>query len=355
MKGEKMKLKLSKNKIKETKAKYFSRQGMKGHLFHFLAVISPFLCCLLLFYSTAVSQTIKGSYSFDRSPDQVKHLLSLLSYDDKLKEVPQCFFGKDVVYDKELADLLVFIDKTGRNTADNTNNDEEAKSECLSQDKSVKFALLKCGKKREELFGAKFIYIMVFVAENYNEQNSVGKFTKDIETTEKVVEESGGNASGKTEEKVIEMLRGDASGKTGEIIIEKPVGDTSGKTDEVTKTIKYREPLSVFQSSLDSRPSSGEFVLYSVIRSIANTFSGVAIEKADKSQITSDIVNVPIRMFLVGSDNDTKTNLYFGFMKTALSENTINRFTVQEEYGNNEDPHQNKKYVHLATFGNYGN
>ena len=313
-----MELRWSKNKAGESKAMCSWQFNAKGPAFQFLATFNLILCCLFLFNSIAIPQTIKGSYSFDRLPDQVEELLKKLS-EDKLEEVPKYFFGENKVYDAELADLLVFIDKTGKDKKD------------------AKFALLKGGIKKEELFGDKFIYVMVFAAEKDDEQNTVGKFTKDIETTEKVVEKSIGNTSG----------------KTGEIIIEKPVGDTSGKTDEVTKTIRYREPLSVFQSPLDSRPGSGEFILYSVIRSIANIFSGVAIEKAEKSERAADITNIPLRMYLVGSDNKSKTNLYFGILKTPISENTINRFTVQEEYGNNEDPHQNKKKMHLATFGNY--
>lgn len=347
-----MELRWSKNKAGESKAMRSWQFNAKGPVFQFLAAFNLILCCLFLINSTAIPQTIKGSYSFNRRPDQVEELLKKLS-EDKLEEVPKCFFGENVVYDAELADLLVFIDKRERCT----NIDLESSASefaCLKKDNFTRFAVIKDGKKREELFGERFIYVMVFVAENYCEQNTVGKFTIDNETTEKVVEKSIGNTSGKTEEKVIEMLLGDASGKTGEIIIEKTVGDTCGKTDEVPKTIKYREPLSVFQSSLDSRPGSGEFILYSVIRSIANIFSGEAIEKAEKSERAADIKNIPLRMYLVGSDNKSNTNLYFGILiKTPIYENTINRFTVQEEYVNNEDPHQNIKKMHLATFGNY--
>jgi len=344
-----MELICSKYKVGESNAMCFWQFNVKGPAFQFLAFFNLVLCCLFLFNSTAIPQTIKGSYSFERSQDQVKTLLNLLSNDSTLEKIPKCFFGENVAYDAELVDLLVFIDKRGRHTNASLEKSNTSELPCLKKDNFTRFAVIKGEKKREELFGAKFIYVMVFVAENDNEQNSVGRFTKDIETMEKVVENPVGNASRKTEEKDTEKLVGGASGKTRDTSIEKSVVETSGKTDEVTKTIKYREPLSVSQSSLDSRASSGEFILYSAIKSIGKAFSSVAIEKSER---TPDIVNVPLRMFLVGSDN-AKTNLYFGFMKTALFENTINRFTIQEDYGNNEDPHQNKKNMHLATFGNY--
>ncbi len=293
------------------------------------------LCCVFLFNSNANPQTIKGSYSYDRPAGQIETMLIKLADTSSIKDVPKDFFGENNVYDAELADLLVFIDKTGQYA------------------KETKFALLKKGKLKEELFGDKFIYIMVFVAENENEQNSMGQFTRDIETTEKTVENLGRNTSEKADHKAVDSLDKEGSGQSFKKTREKEIADATGKTREVVETIKYREPLSISQSSLESRPGSGEFILTSVLRTIANIFSGMSIEKAEKAERAADIVNIPLRMYLVGSDKSGKIKLYFGLLKTPISENTINRFTVQEEYGNNDDPHQNRKKMYLATFGNF--
>ena len=253
---------------------------------------------VLILFPSAFSQTIKGSYSFNPDSDAAGLLAKLRSGDGagSLKS----FFGENNVYDEKLADLLVFIDK-----AQYTGDSGESH-----------IILLKNGKTRKNLFGQKIVYVMVFVAEKEEATASVSKDIADKKTTEKITEKS---------------------------VDQKP----PEKTVELSTEVKKRNPLSVSQSSLDYTQGSGEFFISSVIRTIASIFSGKAIEKGVEVKKGEDISDKPVTVNRVGTSKKDKAVLFFGYVKIPVYENTINRITVEEDYGDD------KISRHVGTFGNY--
>jgi len=270
-----------------------------------LRKLSLLFCCLILLCPLALPQEISGTYSVERSKAQVIHLLYLLK-SKNMQDAVKCFFGEGVLYDRDLADLLVFIDKTERH---------ELSDPCLSIYDSSKIALLKRGIKRTDLFGEKFLYLMVFVAEKATDPYSVGK-----------------NISESAKPEIAE---------------------------EQIEKITERSPLSVWQSSLDYKVGSGEFFLISMVKTILKVIpGGASIDSSKQTEQLIEIKNQPLKMACIGctkdKDNKDEDNifLYYGYMRLVLVENTINRFTVNETLSDKKSS-DNKIYYHLATFGNY--
>ena len=238
------------------------------------------------------SQTIKGTYSF--TPDRdVKELLDKLR-SQRPEDAIRSLFGESNLYDKELADLLVFIDRV-----DGT---------------PTRIALLKGGKRKKELWGEKYVYVMVFVAEKEGQEHSASKKVEEEETSQRVTDKSE---------------------------TEKPFK----RTYQSTTVVKKRAPLSVHQSSLDYRLSSGEFFLSAMVKLAVAAISKQSWEKSDEAKKGEDIPDKPLKLQKVGKHGDV--NLFFDYVKIPIYENTINRITVQEDYGDDS------VYRHVATFGNY--
>jgi len=244
-----------------------------------------FFLFILLCHSIASPQTIQGSYTYRRNLTQLNELLSKFK-EGKLEAIPECFFGKSVVYDNRLADLIIFIDRSGRFPEIKR---DEKESQCLAEDKSVRFCLTKGGRQRTELFGERNVYVMIFVAEDSHDENGLG--------------------------------------------------------NQVTGSEKTKQ-ITVHLSPLDWTRGSGEFVLLSIIRSIASVLAtGLSVGTSEKAASPAE-GEKPISVPMSEVGNDGKTRLFFGIMKIPLNENTINRITVGEKRGDVD-------YNHLATFGNY--
>ena len=261
----------------------------KRRFLFFLAII---LIAILSLRSTVLSQTIKGTYSLNPDFD-AKRLLELLKEPDSVGAL-KFFFGE--LYDKELADLLVFIDRV--------------------DNKPTHIELLKGGKSRKELWGEKYVYVMVFVAEKKGQKNTVSKKVEEKETSGKITE-------------------------TDKNEVDKPVS----KVSESTTIIKQRDPLFVHQSFLDYRKGAGEFFVASMARLAAAIFTKETIKEGEEAKKGEETPDKPMKLQKVGTHADT--DLYFGYVKIPIYENTINRITVEEDYGDGEVDR------HLATFGNY--
>jgi len=247
---------------------------------------------ILVLAANLGSQTIKGTYSF--TPDRdVKEVLDKLR-SERPEDAIKSLFGESNLYDRQLADLFVFIDRV-----DNT---------------PTRIALLKGGKRRKELWGEKYVYVMVFVAEKEGQKHSASKKVEEEETSQRVTDKSE---------------------------TEKPFK----RTYQSTTVVKKRAPLSVHQSSLDYKPGSGEFFLSAMVRFAVAAISKQSLEKSDEAKKGEDIPDKPLKLQMVGKHGDT--NLYFDYVKIPIYENTINRVTVQEDYGDD------RVYRHVATFGNY--
>ncbi len=292
----------------------------RNRIAHVLLASALSLLFLILLCPLARAQWIRGTYSVDRNRAQVARLLNLLKA-DKMQKVTECFYGKDVIHDRDLADLLVFIDKT--------TGIKGPSIECLSPEPSVKFALIKREKYRKDLFGEKFVYIIVFVAEKGNDPYSV----------ERLIPIGGGGPDDK---------------RTTKIMIEDPSKTVTTETKE-TKI----SPLSITQSSLDFSLGTGEFFLVSAVKAVV----GASIGAQTKDEKIKEIYNEPLKMTRVGctKDKDCKDEdnivLYFGYMRVPLVENTVNRFTINETLLPDEKCSEKvsgkKVNSHQATFGNY--
>ncbi len=322
----------------------------KSRSFLFLPMI---MGLILLLTSTVLSQTKKGTYGYPFRPDSsyVSQLLNLLRSEDQITDVMKYFFGEHILYDSNLADLIVFIDKTKR-TSDISNLQD------LNDASSTHIALVKNGKREDHLFGEKYVYVMVFVAEEKGKKPSVSDPVEEKETskttTSTVPEETPPDTSSLKER----------FERTSEIVVEQKPAIPADEKDQksiITKEIidyKKREPVLVHQASLNHTQGSGEFFVSSLVRTIAAIFAKAQVEKADKPATGVDMADKPISFYEIGTVG--KTILYWGYAKLPIYENTINRLTVQEDYGTvQKDCCTYKKgdkyiqYRHQATFGNY--
>lgn len=129
------------------------RTNVPHSSFHLVLV----LCFIFLLSSIAMPQTIKGYYSHKLEDTKVGELLRKLE-GNKISEIPKIFFGD--IYNQKLPDLIFFIDRRQSDT------DEGKKKK---EDSAVNIKLIK-RNKGDNLFGERFIYVMVFVAENKSEK-----------------------------------------------------------------------------------------------------------------------------------------------------------------------------------------
>lgn len=260
-----------------------------------------FIIGLVLFLASgSFSQTIKGTYSFDRSGNLfADELYRRLKDDARPQDVLLYFFHQSNLYDDKIPVLLVFIDKKER--ADNP----------LA---AARISLLKGGKRHDSLHGEKYVHVMVFVAESISETKSV---------SDPVMVKSNSETIKRTQKKC----------------------EAATEDHEWLTESKPRDVVLVHQSSIDYRQGSGEFFITSLVKTVASIVSGKSMEKADEVKKAEDIPDKPVRLQKVcGSDS---VNVFFGYVRIPVYENTINRITVQEDYGGD------KIYRHLATFGNY--
>jgi hypothetical protein len=212
------------------------------------------LVAILSLITAAPSQTIEGTYSL-RPEEDIKNTLDFLRK-DKGVEALKSFFPE--TYDKELASLLVFIDR--------------------ANDAPARISLIKGNKTQKNLWGEKYVYVMVFVAEKTDQTPSVSR---------KVVEEE-------ISTKIVKKVES---------------GEPLKKSCESTTVIKEREPLLVHQSSLNYEPGTGEFFVSAIVRLTATIFSGKTLEKAEEAKKGADIPDKPVRLRKAGSHG--RTNLYF--------------------------------------------
>lgn len=201
---------------------------------------------------------------------------------------------------------MFFIDKTQKKANEDTKKSEEKKEHLIN------IALVQKNKNKNQLFGERFIYVMVFVAESKSDEQSVLKPKYEYMPVEKKI----------TKEKIKEKMI-----KTGE---------------DIKETIIKSFPLSVRHSSLAWRSGSGEFALFSVARGIAKAFVGAAAESKEVEDRTLK-ETLSLKMREVSYHNGTR--LTFGMAKIPLTENSINRIHIDGLSDSNINP--------LATFGNY--
>jgi hypothetical protein len=268
-------------------------------MYHWSFRLTLILCFFILISSTAIPQTIKGHWQYKRNEGDVIKLWNMLKNEKNIVQVPKYFFGE--VYDKALPDLVVYIDKRqldangGKKIVDTGKNPLH------------KIALVKKSKKRNQLFGERFIYVMVFVAENKSDKKSVTISKKYYVPQEKNITK----IKGKNKISV-----------------------------ETKENFKETERLSVSCASLDKSASSGEFAIFSIAKGIGQAFTK-SLETNKELEEKNKKKPLPLKMREVGCFKETR--LAFGVVKIDLAENTINRITI---WGFS-------KINPTATFGNY--
>ncbi len=82
---------------------------MKTNVYHWSLRLVLALCFFILVSSTATPQTIKGYWEYKRNEEDVIKLLDMLKSRVDIIQTPKYFFGE--VYDEELPDLVIYIDK----------------------------------------------------------------------------------------------------------------------------------------------------------------------------------------------------------------------------------------------------
>lgn len=303
---------------------------------YLLAVVALGLWCVLLAPSTTVCQTIGGSYAYERDSVQVRRLLCTLA-DGNLNAMPRQFFGD--TYDDELPDLVVFVDQRANR---------------LSDDSSAQFALLKGQDRRDELFGERFIYVVLFVARDkeagvlpFGTTYELGGTTilyaspEDSRFVDSVVNRTVITVvdSVRKERSLAADHRGDST-LLEKIISQQIALDSAAVDSTVRMSFVWTNDPFVHLAPLDQRASSGEFALFAAIRIMAKVFLGETVVGREEKGSPADTL-VPVRMHYVGEDGTAC--LYYTLAKLPLRENTINRITIG---GIGEEKH-------LATFGNY--
>jgi hypothetical protein len=259
-------------------------------------IIGMILCFSLIIPSNAFSQTTKGYFHTKLEECRVGKLLGLLSCKEKIVYAPKYYYDK--VYDDELPDLIVFINKVQKNP--NIGSEKNSKA----REPFINIALVQKGKKWANLFGERFIYVTVFVAESQSDYPSVL----------------------------------DPIGKY--VPVEREVRERTLKEEVITKEIYKETPrLSVWFSSLKKRRSSGDFALLSIAEGIAGAF--VKSQKEAKEGEEPEKADIPLNMKEVGCHKNIR--LTYGMAKIAIAENSINRVQI----GGLSDVRP------IATFGNY--
>ena len=272
---------------------------MKTNVYHWSLRLVLALCFFILVSSSATPQTIKGHWEYKRNEEDVTKLLNMLKSRVDIVQIPKYFFGE--VYDEELPDLVVYIDKRQLDANGGKKIVDKRKNPLHN------IALVKKSKKRGQLFGARFIYVMVFVAENKSDKKS-------ITVSEK---------SYVPQEKNITKIKG-----KNKISV------------ETKENFKETERLSVSCASLDKSASSGEFAIFSIAKGIGQAFTK-SLETNKELEENNKKEPLPLKMHEMGCFGETR--LAFGQVKIALAENTINRITINGF--SNINP--------VATFGNY--
>jgi len=272
---------------------------MRTNVYHWSFRLALALCFFILVSSTATPQTIEGYWEYERNEEDVIKLLDMLKSEKNIVCVPKYFFGD--VYDNTLPDLVVYIDKRQLDTNEGKKISDKVKNPLHN------IALMKKSKKWGQLFGARFIYVMVFVAENKSDKKSVTISKK----------------SYVPQEKNITKIKG-----KNKISV------------EIKKNFKETERLSVSCDSLDRGASSGEFAIFSIAKGIGQAFTK-SLETNKELEEKNKKKPLPLKMREVGCFKETR--LAFGVVKIDLAENTINRITI---WGFS-------KINPTATFGNY--
>ena len=279
---------------------------MKTYMRHLPAAFVFVFLCALPICSNATSQTISGSHRCAREAREVGSILCMLSADTLdcaprhschtayLDSVLKYFYGD--VYDDELPDLVVFVDRRNQSNAQDNN----------------RIALLKGCKRTNQLFGERFIHVAIFVAEDSADRAGVTK----LDTSHKRLER--------------QTSYGTMEGGSG-VVVDSVIREST----EITGN-----PVTIKLSPLDQRAGSGELALIGAMKMIAEVFSGQSVAGRGERISPADTVVSPERLD-VGCYNGTC--LYFWQGKLPLAENTINRIKVERIPGRRS----------FATFGNY--
>lgn len=207
-----------------------------------------FSCVLTMSLSCSSHKMIRGAARVKFESGKIDALLDSLSR-GQLEHLPQAFYGE--VYDDELPDLVIIVDRRGKTASEET---------------PVRIDLLKGDKRRDELFGERFIYVLVFVAEDSSTIDSVSKSSN------------------------------------------KPV---------------------IKMSSLDRRVGSGEFALFTAVKMIVGAVLGRTVGERMMARCPPDTQAV-LHMIPIGEKTDASARLYHGRTKLPLAENTINRIRLEE-------------------------
>ncbi|MEE9268913.1 MAG: hypothetical protein V3V49_01485 [Candidatus Krumholzibacteria bacterium] len=249
-------------------------------------------------------------------------LFALLDNDnnDSLIGIPDMFFKPG--YDKNLVDLVVYFKKNGTETH------------------NIKAALVQNGKIVEDLWDARYVWIMVFtddpsLLEHEFESTTTidsttlrpadkGTITKTVQETVQKFQRTRVNDSTSVEEKF-------DSTTTITRTTEKPTDEEFSK-----KTVQKLTAItpSVRSEALEYRRGIGEL---SVIAAIVSLFADVK-PTADKEKELED-QDAKLSMQLIGTSDKA---LYFGMAKISVRENTIYRVRAALK--------DSRAY---ATFGNY--
>ncbi|MBA7522589.1 hypothetical protein ES705_14709 [subsurface metagenome] len=272
---------------------------MRTNVYHWSFRLALALCFFILVSSTATPQTIEGYWEYERNEEDVIKLLDMLKSEKNIVCVPKYFFGD--VYDNTLPDLVVYIDKRQLDTNEGKKISDKVKNPLHN------IALVTKSKKRNQLFGGRYIYVMVFVAENKSDKKSVTISKKYYVPQEKnIIKIKGKNK----------------------------------KSVEIKENFKETERLSVSCDSLARSADSGEFAIFSIAKGIGQAFTK-SLETNKELEEKNKKEPLPLKMHEMGCFGETR--LAFGVVKIPLAENTINRITI---WGFS-------KINPTATFGNY--
>lgn len=275
-----------------------------------IACYRRYLGSLLLLLGTIASpaaslraQSISGAFSIQRAPDSIGVLLKQLREDESLKDIPKYFFGD--VYNEVLPNLVVFVDKAA------------VQNSLLSP---IRAELILEGEKKKELYGESYLYCLLFVATDSEEDSCFSKVdTTTYKTTERKLKHST-------------VTKANTGGTT-------ITHDTTLVQQEIKKPKIY-----IKLSPLDYSIGGGEFVLYRLVRGIAERFLPISgEEQTEQGQIADTTILLELEKMGHTPDGSDTTYLYYAYEKIPIGENTINRVGIR-----NVD----KKSIY-NTFGNF--
>ena len=128
---------------------------MTKYLKHFVARLLFVQFIILIIIPVAFPQTMKGFFKTKLKSEEVEELIGILKSEKHITKIQERFFNlanaDNKLYDPNLTNLVFFIDKTKRTQKGNH---------------QINITLIKGKKRKKVLFGARYVYVQVFVADN---------------------------------------------------------------------------------------------------------------------------------------------------------------------------------------------